>query len=294
MRVWLMVLLCCLTACSDSVTSQLRLLTPRPFGYVLGDTLEHQVLITTDNGVKLNKNSLPKPGPLNRWLQLNALSVQEEAIGGGHTRYRIALTYQVFYAPLEVKMLTIPAFNVLLQQGQQQAEQTVPAWSFTLAPLRELAVRKDEAGEYMRPDAVVPLMSSEAAWTKALGAFLLALLSAGYLMSSYGYLARFNKKRVFKPAYQRLLRVSDSQLDQGFALMHGAFNQVYGQPLFQAQLPDFFSQHAKYQKLRPELSEFFDLSNRYFFGHSTLSSHEVVTRLQQLCLQCARIEQGDA
>ncbi|KJV06370.1 hypothetical protein VZ94_11845 [Methylocucumis oryzae] len=287
-------MLCCLTACSDSVTSQVRLLTPRPFGYVLGDTLRHQVLITTDNGVKLDKNSLPKPGQLNRWLQLNALNAHEESIGGGHTRYRIDLTYQVFYAPLEVKMLTIPAFNVVLQQGQHHAEQAVPAWSFTLSPLRELAVRKDETGEYMRPDALVPLLSSDAAWTNALIAFFMMLLSGGYLMSSYGYLARFNQKRVFKPAYQRLLRLTDKQLDEGFALVHGALNQIYGQPLFQAQLAEFFYQHAEYQKLKTDLAEFFDLSNRYFFGTSTLTGHEVVTRLQQLCLQCARIEQGEA
>ncbi len=152
-RLMMMVLL--LTGCSGSNTEPVRNFTftaPRPFGYVLGDEITQRIEFDTDDSVTLQTTSLPVKGQIKRWLNLNAVSVkQQERDGGIH--HELTLRYQVFYAALEVKLLTIPGFNLSLQQSGKALSQAVPTWAFNVSPLRELAVRKTEKGEYKRRDA---------------------------------------------------------------------------------------------------------------------------------------------
>lgn len=123
--------------------SRFELQTPRPFGYVIGDEIRHRVIVETRQDMKLNPNSIPAKGRLNRWLNLTEVIVGGDPESGNIV---IDLTYQVFYAPNEVKMLTIPGFNLQFAQAGKRVEQVVPAWPFTLSPLKELAARKDDEG----------------------------------------------------------------------------------------------------------------------------------------------------
>ncbi|MDO9106556.1 MAG: nonribosomal peptide synthetase MxaA [Methylovulum sp.] len=286
-------LLQCLSACTDTdytPVSDFEFLTPRPFGYVNGDEIRHRIMLETRNGVQLQRGGLPKRGALNRWLNLNSLAISEQKISGGF-HYEIDLVYQAFYAPLEVKMLTIPAFDLLLAQGGHVATQTVPAWYFTLSPLRELSIRKDESGEYMRPDAPPPLLNDNGVRYGLLVAVTVTLSSAVYLAYLYGYLPGLPKRRIFKQARKKLAHCSERQTGEALSVLHQALNVVNGAPLFRHQLADFYRRHPHYQTAGSQLDWFFQTSNQYFFAGGDTSA-DTVAQCHTLCALCLDIEGG--
>ncbi|MGZ5051095.1 MAG: nonribosomal peptide synthetase MxaA [Methylobacter sp.] len=281
-----------LLGCTDrQAVSDFELLAPRPFGYVIGDEIQHRLLLETRNGVKLQAGSLPSQGALNRWLNLNRITVKESRAGSGF-RYTIDLSYQVFYAPNEVKMLTIPGFNLTLGQGDKTAEQAVPAWNFTLSPLRELAVRKDDSGEYKRPDAMPPMLSTGGPVLALLIAGLGALSSAAGLAFLYGYLPGMPRRSIFKRASVKLARLSGQELELGLTIFHDALNALNRQPLFKHKLAGFFRQHPQYRSVGEQLEWFFNCSNSYFFVGAAESGPETLDRLKKLCADCREIERG--
>jgi mxaA protein len=281
-----------LLGCSDQqAVSDVELLTPRPFGYVIGDEIRHRLLLETRNGIKLQAGSLPRQGALNRWLNLNQIKVEESRAGSGF-RYTIDLTYQVFYAPNEVKMLTIPGFELTLGQGDKTAEQAVPAWNFTLSPLRELAVRKDGSGEYKRPDAMPPMLPAGGPVFGLIIAGLGALSSATGLAFLYGYLPGMPRRSIFKRASRKLARLSGQELEQGLAVFHDALNALNRQPLFKHKLAGFYRQHPQYRSVGEQLEWFFNCSNSYFFAGVIESGPETLDKLRKLCADCREIERG--
>ncbi|MDP2902803.1 MAG: nonribosomal peptide synthetase MxaA [Methylovulum sp.] len=283
----------CLSACTDipnAPVSDFQFLTPRPFGYVNGDEIRHRVILETRNGVQLQRGGLPKRGAINRWLNLNRLAISERKISGGF-HYEIDLVYQAFYAPLEVKMLAIPAFDLPLAQGGNVVTQTVPAWHFTLSPLRELSIRKDESGEYMRPDTPPPLLNNGGVLYGLLVAVAVTLSSAVYWAYLYGYLPGLPKRRIFKQAGKKLARCSERQTDEVLSVLHQALNAVNGAPLFRHQLADFYQRHPHYQTASSQLEWFFQASNQYFFAGADTAA-DTVARCRTLCAFCLDIEQG--
>ncbi len=282
------------SGCSDSIEpsiSGFKLLTPRPYGYVTGDEIIHRIEFETRNAVILQPGSLPAQGVINRWLNVNKVTLKQVAVDSGFF-YRIELRYQVFYAPQEVKMLTIPGFKLNLKQGENSTEQAVPAWHFTLSPLRELAVRKDDNGEYMRPDAPPQRLSPEQPrqWLVVSGlAALFSALTLGYLA---GYFPGLSGPAIFKRAARQMAGLSEHDMGQVLTILHQAFNSLYKKPLFQHQLEDFFQQHSAYRSLAQQFEWFFDYSNQYFFAGDVQVDPTHIQKLKQLCRECRLIERG--
>jgi mxaA protein len=291
---FLLLLFLVLAGCSNtehSAVSAFIVHTPRPFGYVLGDEIPQQIILDTDSDVDLQTSALPAKGALNRWLELKHVAWQKTEIASGW-RYVIDLNYQIFYAPLEVKMLKIPGFALQLSQQGKISSQAVPDWAFTVAPLRELAVRKADNGEYMRPDARPNQIVATNAQINFGLSTSLALAIAGYLAYLYGYFPILNRSRVFKQALRKISRLGKGDMGQILATVHYAFNQLNGKPLFQVQLADFLSRHPEYAALKVQLEWFFAYSNRYHFGHSLVVIEDDVVRLKNLCQHCRAIERG--
>ncbi|MBS3963939.1 MAG: nonribosomal peptide synthetase MxaA [Methylomonas sp.] len=278
-----------LTACSSQLPPPLTLdlQTPRPFGYVIGDEIHHRLRIQTRKDVKLVQTSVPAKGSVNRWLELNRVDVQSDA-DSGHTV--IDLTYQVFYAPNEVKMLNIPSFALTFTQAGKTLEHPVPAWPFTLSPLKELAVRKDDNGQhYIRPDAQPALLPTQTHWLTLQASLALATGIGGYLVYRYGYFPLLPKRRLFKQAMSQLKRLPDEATEQALAVLHHAFNTLNGQPLFKHTLAEFYQRQPHYRVITQDIERFFDLSNRVLFGGQ---NHIERATLIALCQQCRDIECG--
>lgn len=283
-----------ISGCSGSLqqsVSRFEFLTPKPFGYVIGDEIAHRIVIDTRAGVELNNNTLPKPGELNRWLTINRLEHSQSKTGQG-MRYVIDIRYQVFYAPLEVKMLAIPGFSVQFKQGAQTIEQAVPDWHFTISPLRELAVRKDEGGEYMRPDVPPSRLSNREAKWRLFASLLVVALSSLYLSYLYGYLPGLPRRGIFKRAQRQLARLPERDLASALSVVHHALNTLNRKPLFQHKLNEFYRNQPDYRKLAGELNDFFELSNRFFFAGYGGIGRDDFDKIERLCRLCREVERG--
>ena len=282
-----------LTGCNallPSPVSRFEFQTPRPFGYVIGDVIHHRIVIETRQDVKLNPDSLPKPGALNRWLNLNKLEV---ANGAEQGELVLDFYYQAFYAPNEVKMLTVPGFNLRFDQFGKTLEQNVPEWHFTLSPIKELVVRKDEDGlNYMRPDALPLSLSSSQHWLAVYASLILAVITALYLAYLYGFFPLWPKQRVFKRALRELNRTTKADLPRGLAVVHHAFNVLNAQPLFKHRLSDFYQHHAEYQSVAVQIDWFFNFSNAVLFAGKQDFAADDWQKLQDLCRVCRDIECG--
>ncbi|WP_432740450.1 nonribosomal peptide synthetase MxaA [Methylobacter sp. G7] len=289
MRIVLIMVLS-LLGCSSSIdepVSYFKVETPRPFGYVNGDEIPQRIVIETRSGISLQTGSLPAKGQINRWLNLNQITVKQSG-----QRYQIDLLYQVFYAPLEVKSLTLPGFTVQLSQGEKNVGKSVPAWSFTLSPLRELVVRQTEQGEYMRPDSPPSLLANTQALYGLAVSLTVAVLIAAYLGYLYGYFPNRLRRTVFKQVLRKLAGLSKADMEQALTLVHHALNSLNGQPLFSDWLSDFYRSNPQYLQISSELAWFFNYSNRYFFSDGMIAVAQDLQQLKDFCERCRKIERG--
>lgn len=282
-----------LTACSALLPppiSRFEVQTPRPFGYLIGDEIRHRIVLETRKDMAFDANSLPARGELNRWLNLNQVDIRNDRDAGLTV---IDLSYQVFYAPNEVKLLTVPGFSLRFTQAGKTVEQAVPPWQFTLSPMQELSPRKDENGRpYLRPDAVPASTDTVDFW---LGVYA-ALMGAGsiglYLAYLYGYFPNWPQRRVFKHTLRLLGKLSETELEQALAAMHHAFNTVYGKPLFRHTVGDFLTSHPQFRSVEAHLLWFYEFSNQVLFGGRRESGSDQWQQLQELCRLCREIECG--
>ncbi len=289
MRILCLILLL-LVGCSgskDKAIEYFALETPRPFGYVIGDEIEQHIIVETLPGITLQTASLPGQGQLNRWLNLNEVVVKQQ-----QQRYEITLRYQLFYAALEVKALKLPGFTLQLNDGKQTLDKEVPAWEFTVSPLRELSVRKTESGEYMRPDATSLLLSDAQSVVGLTVSAIASLLIAIYLAYLYGCMPMAFKRLLFKRALKQLAKLSIDNMDQALTVMHQAFNRLNQKPLFQNQLADFYQRFPHYRSISTELDWFFQYSNRYFFTERSSVNAQDLDKIKSLCSHCRQIERG--
>lgn len=282
-----------LSGCSamlPSPISHFEVQTPRPFGYVIGDEIHHRLVIETRQDVKLIPESLPKQGALNRWLNLNQIRVATDTESG---ELVVDLKYQAFYAPNEVKMLSVPGFTLRFNQSGKTIEQPVPEWHFTLSPIKELAVRKDEDGlNYMRPDAVPQPLSDSQHWLVVYASLSLGLITSIYLAYLYGFFPVWPKQRIFKRALRELSSKSQADMPRGLAVVHHAFNVLNDQPLFKHRLAGFYQTHAEYQSAAEQIDWFFNLSNAVLFAGKQDFAADDWQKLQDLCRVCRDIECG--
>lgn len=283
-----------LSSCSGSINEAItsfHVQTPRPFGYVIGDEIKQHIIVDVRKGLALQYSSIPGKGEINRWLNLNKIVIDKSNTQEG-IRYQIELTYQLFYAPLAVKMLKLPGFTLQFTQFGNTIEKTVPHWSFTAAPLRELAIRKDAGKEYMRPDTPVPLLDTSASLSRLIASLLSALVFVVYLAWLYGWFTFLPKYQVFKRPARQLAKLPEDDLASMLSIMHKALNHLNGKPLFKHQLSDFYQRFPNYQRLHSELIWFFNYSNQHYFSTLSSSNKTENAKIKMLCQHCLQIERG--
>src|SRR5690554_4997564 len=99
---------------------------PRNFGYVIGDPVEYEILISVPENHALEAEYLPKPGTLTEWLDLRTIN-WTRTDSKGTAQYRLRLTYQVFKGVRQPEKLTIPALAIRFR-GQTPFEVQTDPW----------------------------------------------------------------------------------------------------------------------------------------------------------------------
>lgn len=290
----LCLLLIAVAGCSPTLQEPIKrfeLQAPKPYGYIIGDEIYHRIVIETRQQLALIPGSIPATGEKNRWLTLKAAKFSSQ-VNDESNLIQLDLTYQVFYAPLEVKMLKIPGFNLQFQQNGNKVEQPVPDWYFTLSPLHEVAIRKEDGRIYLRPDAQPDMIDTTAIKHRQLLDFVILAISGAYLAYWYG-LFPWNKRRsLFKQAYRQLSGLSRQEAGQALMVIHQALNECYRKALFHHKLADFYRQQPEFKPFSDQINWFFAFSDRYFFSERKYCTDQEFLELKAFCLLCRKIERG--
>lgn len=279
-------------AASAQAAPAIHLEAPHAYGYTVGDTIRHVLAVDLEPGYRLDESSLPKPGPVNRWLELRRVAVEP----GSGARLNIALEYQTFYVPLTVKALAIPGFALRFNGAAGVTAADIPAWPFSMSPVHGLAVLSEGGLDALQPDAP-PDVPDTAAPLRRSGGFALAgalaLAYLGHLRGLWGFGPRGRHFREARAALRHLGSGEDeaAALRAGFAVVHRAFDRTLAEPLFAERLPEFFAGHPVYAGVRGEIEAFFQASYALFFGDGPASGYGL-DRLENLCRACLRIERN--
>ena len=130
----------------------------RPFGYFIGDAIHREVVLRLEPGDALDTASLPRPGPLNYWLELSTADLEHRA-ARATTRSIACRSPTRRSTPRSIRgALVIPAFKLKVT-GAQDSEVNVPAFSFLMSPIRQLFTDKGQSSDTvtkLRPDRPAP------------------------------------------------------------------------------------------------------------------------------------------
>ncbi|MCI0655042.1 MAG: nonribosomal peptide synthetase MxaA [Methylococcaceae bacterium] len=274
-----------------------ELQAPRPFGFVIGDLIQHRITVELDSAFPLKPDSVPPVGPINYWLELRDAEIEQKE-NQGKTGYTIDLIYQTFYAPREVETLAIPGFTLLFEGPGKTMEAAVQSWHFTMSVIRELSVLSRDGRSYMRPDDPPMLFDMKGPVSRLLILAGALILSIGLFSYSFGYLSFSRRGRIFHEALRNLeglVKCGDERerLKAVLSIVHTAFNQAYGRPLFYDGLDDFFANHPGYRRVEQNIAEFFRASNAlFFFGTEPTPVLYSSDQAMALCRICRAIERG--
>lgn len=247
---------------------------PRDLGYFIGDTITREIEVSVDARFTLAQGSLPAPGPLTYWLELNDVAIDED--GGNLRSYRIALAYQTFYAPLEPRRMVIPGFTLRFVDGDETITQPVPQFSFLTSPLREIIppeqAQDNEKRTLLAPDPGVRIPSTQrlqAALGLATAAALLSLAAIAWRRAWWPFHHR--PARPFSRA-ARTIRATDSDADRyrrDLIRLHRAFDESAGRRVLAEDAPIFIARRPEFANERDQIAGFFAASRRAFFAGDT-------------------------
>ncbi|HLS42602.1 MAG TPA: hypothetical protein VK026_04940 [Paenalcaligenes sp.] len=263
--------------------------TPRLIGWMTGDVITHRLELRSPKAQPIVPASLPAAGPLSYWLNLRSVNLEQRNAGGYH-HYVLSLDYQSFYVPLDVNTRQIPELTLRFGQedGESPALLTIPAWSFTMSPLRPVSLTS--AGSlpllhediYSQPQSLQPLI------TRSVVLFGVALLLGILLLHRYTRWP-FHKRtaRPFAQAQRNITRLRKGgelpHYQQAHRALHAALNQLNAQrTLLHEDLAAFIAQHPAYSTLSPQLEQFFHASQQLFFSSQALTDDELAQGWQQL------------
>ena len=266
----------CLFAAGGALASapKLSISEPRPFGYFLGDAIRREVVLRVGPGETLDMASLPRPGPLNYWLELSAADLTTSS-EGDDTLYRLSLTYQTFYAPLDTRRLSIPAFKLKLN-GAQGAEVTVPEFGFVMSPIRQLFAEKGQSSDTAtkpRPDRPAPRLPTGRERTLMLASATAAFAAlVGLAWHNAWWPFHRRPARPFTEA-ARYLRTQGARLEgaSGYRIallkLHRAFDLAAGQRVLADDISEFLQQHPEFAPYRADVARLFASSRQAFFAN---------------------------
>ena len=251
--------------------------SPRPFGLFLGDRFDATVEIEAADGFAPQAASLPKPGPLTYWLDLGSVAVAPGPLRDGNRLWRLSLTYQTFYAALDVRRLDIPAFTVTFAseaaRSTTSAAAEVPSWPILVSPLREVQPPPvADPTEYMRPESPVPRRDPGPARVLAWAFAALALAGLALLARDRAWWPLHRRPaRAFAAAARQVRRLSarsgdESAYRDALLALHRGLDRTDGRRVMGEDLPAFLARHPAYGALAQPLDRFFAASRAAFFG----------------------------
>lgn len=281
------------------IIKDIEIVTPRHFGYVVGDTIRHDVALTLAKPYRLHRDSLPQTGRLDRWLELTALSVRAES-RDETTRYFIAITYQIINAPRQLETVIVPQQDIEVTDGALVLSTFVPQWAFTVAPITDVKLLDDQPFPALASEHPPPTTALATRFRRLFALVAMLTLVLIYLAFRRWVLPLVARnRRPFANACRQLQRLANDQADEcryaeGLRVFHHAVNETAGRTVFADGLDEFFALESRYNDLRAEVTEFFAASRELFFANPDAAGTSVTSLqpLLRLCRRCREIERA--
>lgn len=266
---------------------------PRAYGYQVGDTATRELIIDLPVHLRLDESSLPAIGRHGPALELRSLRRAAEA-GVNGTRLTLRLEYQVFAAPLAVRVYELPALRLRLDGAPRAETLFVEAWPMAVAPLvPEQPSPRSGLGE-LQADTAPELRDTRPqrallAACAALAASLGVYLSLVY----FGVPWLAGQRRPFTRAYRLLRRgraapASPQTWQDACRTLHGAFNETAGQVVFADTVDGFLGRAPRFAPLGEDIRSFFARSQAGFFEGRAAGSGAAVAGERDWLLAFAR------
>ena len=284
---------------AETIVRRMEVSNPRPFGHVIGDILHQQIDLELVAPYRLDADSLPRAGRMNRWLEMRAPVVKRRHNWGG-TNYRILLTYQTFYPAQQLESLVIPSLEFSVGDGDHVLPLLVPEWSFSVAPLAVQATDASAVAAALRADQPPPTKPVKPHLYRLIALSLCLLVAILYLIYVYWGIPFLERRhRPFSMAYRRLKKLERRPFSNALYLealrsLHRAFDLAAGRTLVAGNLETFFVEHPEFAALRTHIETLFMRSRMAFFEPHRQAATDAVSlqNLLQLCHRCRAVERG--
>jgi mxaA protein len=250
-------------------------------GVHIGDVLTRRVELDVAQPYQISKNAYPVKGANQDGMELVDFKIRPSK-HGENTHYSLELSYQVFASSRAPSVMQLPAEKLALTGGSQALTIAIPAWRFWFSPL----VNSDmlTARINLQPQQTPNLLNMETQQTLLAGfagLLLLALLAALYVNADRRWLPFMGG--AFAQAHRRIKRlpVTPAEVRKALLTLHQAFNQVYGRNLFADDVDSFLAKHPGFARMRSEIADFFERSNKSLF---TANAYEHTAFIHDLVL----------
>ncbi len=272
-------------------------------GYVIGDIVTRHITLTIKKPYVLVEESLPIVGyektyrgqPIGVYLSALKHTKKDE---GDRVVHQLTLDYQIFTSSVVAKRAAVLAEYLRLLNTESKKEVVkyrVPMWEFVISPLSVFGQIKveDDMSQFRGP-LLIDASRENTRFKILLVLLILSLLGLLYILGKGAWLPRMGGP--FAKAYRTIKKQTDSPqgIQNAVSSMHAALNTSAGHSLFTDNLKQFLAKKPAFKAIKPEIQQFFGLSNQVFFeanANHNLGA-EPVTWLKQFCRRCRDCERG--
>ncbi len=271
-------------------------------GYVIGDIVTRHITLTIKKPYVLIEESLPIVGyektyrgkPIGIYLSALKHTKKDE---GEHVVHELTLDYQIFTSSVVAKRAAVLAeyLRLLNTEDREVVKYRVPMWEFVISPLSVFGQIKveDDMSQFRGP-LLIDASRENTRFKILLVLLALSLLGLLYILGKGAWLPRMGGP--FAKAYRTIKKQTDSPqgIQNAVSSMHAALNTSAGHSLFTDNLDQFLAKKPAFKAIKPEIQQFFGLSNQVFFEAN--ANHNLgakpVTWLKQFCRRCRDCERG--
>lgn len=255
---------------------------PRPYGYLVGDTLTQRVQLTVD-GKPVELTELPRKDRFGVWISRRSARIERDPDG---SRW-LAMEYQIINASKDVDVISLPKLKLRTTTPDVFIE--VADWPITVGAITASLVRNQGGLLPLQPDRPAPTVALAPIRHQlhlALGglAATLALWLGWWRWREW----RASAQLPFGRARRQLGRV-DAQSDEAWRLLHQAFDASAGRAIQPGTLALLFRARPEFEAARASIERFYAESAARFFG-GRLAADGV--SLRALCAELRAIERA--
>lgn len=283
---------------SQAAVKNLSITNPTEnYNVKVGDQLTRTINFTVVAPYTLTKNALPKKNSEFEGIELIDVTIDEE--DNAQTKnYKLTFVYQVFVNPGVPSAMQLPKLVIALTGGEASPVVSVPSWSFWFAPL--VVGNNDNAMKIMQTDIRPPLLDAGTHKNRLIGLLALAgfsLLALLYMNADGRWLPFMGG--AFAQAHRQLKKLAKSaqaktqkEEKQALVYIHQAFNSHYGANIFARDIEHFITIRPTFAKMKAEITEFFDYSNKSLYATEARDSAQIIRNLVHLSKALRDCERG--